>query len=91
MLSVLKKTSGARSCRPGKIIDPDAEAKQKKAQEEAAKQPIDWIKVLLVALIVVASTALIVFNAVAYLAVLQCKGKETAVILNQKPSAATGQ
>jgi acyl-CoA synthetase (AMP-forming)/AMP-acid ligase II len=61
LLSVLKKLPKPVPIDQIKIIDPEAEAKQKKLQEEAAKEPIDWIKVLWIALIVAAATALIVF------------------------------
>lgn len=61
MLAVLKKLPAPVPVDQIKIIDPEAAAKQKKALEEAAKQPVDWIRILWIALIVVAATALLVF------------------------------
>ncbi|WP_153796164.1 transglutaminase domain-containing protein [Foetidibacter luteolus] len=62
MQSVLKKVPKPVPIDEIKIIDPEAEAQQKKKQQLAQPQPIDWIKVLWLGLITIGGLALIIIS-----------------------------
>jgi protein-glutamine gamma-glutamyltransferase len=61
MLSILKKVPNPVPVDEIKIIEPEVKEQQKKKENIAQQQPIDWIKVLWIALAVIAGSTLFVF------------------------------
>ena len=61
MQSILKKVPKPVPVDEIKIIDPEAEAKQKKKQQLVQTEPIDWIRVLWLTLIIIGGLAVIAF------------------------------
>jgi len=61
MLSILKKVPNPVPVDEIKIIEPETKEQQKKKENIAQQQPVDWIKVLWITLGVIAGGALLVF------------------------------
>lgn len=63
MRSILKKVPNPVPVDEIKIIDPEAEAKQKKKEQAIQTQPVDWMNVLWLTLIIIGGFALLVLIA----------------------------
>jgi len=61
MLSILKKVPKPVPVDEIKIIEPESKEQQKKKENIAQQQPIDWIRILWIALAIIAGGTLLVF------------------------------